>query len=151
MPSPRRLLLALLPLPAATVPAAARTCDEDDLALIELLGGEWDEWADPGAAELLDEAWLFELAAAAGCEWEATPGGAAEALERLRFRDAPAPGDLGAADPWARFRPWWRALLPRIELRWWSRIEDEAIGERTVQGRPAAFELWLLWSFAGGP
>jgi len=151
VPSRFRWLLALLPLPAVAVPAAARTCDEDDLALIEMIGGEWDGWVDPGAAELLDEAWLAELAAAAGCAWEATPGGPAEALERLRFRDALAPGEFGDADPWARFRPWWRALLPRVELRWWSRIEDDTIGDRTVQGRPAAFELWLLWSLAGGP
>lgn len=151
MPPPFRWLLALLPLPAAAIPAAARTCDEDDLALIEMLGGEWEEWAGAGAADRLDEAWLAELAMAAGCEWEATPGGAAEALERLRFRDAPTPGEPGAVGPGARFRPWWRVLLPRVELRWWSRIEDDTIGDRAVQGRPAGFEVWLLWSFAGGP
>lgn len=151
MPPRFRLLLVLLSLPAATPPARGRTCDEEDLALIELLGTEWEGWADPGAADLLDEAWLAELAAAAGCDWEASPGGLAESFERLRFRDAPSPAEDGAADPWARFRPWWRVFLPRVELRWWSGIEDRTVGGRTVQGRPETFELWLLWSLAGGP
>lgn len=152
MPSSSRLLSAALPfLVAWAGSASARPCDEDDLELIELLGGEWDGWADPGAAELLDEAWLAELAAAAGCEWEWTPGGAGEALDRLRFRDAPPPADRNAADPWARFRPWWRALLPRLELRWWSGAERSAGDGPGTERRPETFELWLLWSFAGGP
>jgi hypothetical protein len=115
------------------------------------VGGEWDGWADPGAAELLDEAWLAELAASAGCEWELTPGGAGEALERLRFRDAALAAEAAAAaDPWARLQPWWRVFLPRLELRWWSGAERSLAGDLPAERRPETFELWLLWSFAGG-
>jgi hypothetical protein len=150
VPPLARLLLVVLPVLAAGPPAAARPCDEDDLELLELLGGEWDGWADPGAAELLDEAWLAQLAAAAGCELEGTVGGPAEALERLRFREAATALELETADPWDRVRPWWRALLPRVELRWWSGAERSVSDGLSDERRPETFELWLLWSFAGG-
>ena len=151
MSSACRVLLVALSLLTVGRPATARPCAADDLELIELLGGEWAGWADPGAAELLDEAWLAELAAAAGCEWALEPGGPGAELERLRFREASPAADPDDARPWAGLQPWWRPLLPRLELRWWSGAERSRTGELPVERQPETFELWLLWSFAGGP
>jgi hypothetical protein len=133
------LLLTLLGLPR---PGRARPCGEADVEVIEALGAEW---AGRMGDEALDDRALEELADQAGCEWLAGPGGPAEELDRLRWREGLVAPATEEATP-DSFDPWWRILLPRVELRWAGAFADgTAAGSRSA-GWSGRLELWLLWS-----
>ena len=115
--------------------------------MIEALRAEWAGRMDD---EALDDRALEELADQAGCEWLAGPGGPAEELDRLRWREglAASATDDPTRDP---FDPWWRVLLPRVELRWAGTFTDGAAAGSRSAGWSGRLELWLLWSLVPLP
>jgi hypothetical protein len=151
----RRVGLVLLALHAAVPCAAvARPCGGDDLEVIEALWAQLTGSAAGGSswdAASLDDRAVEQLAEEAGCEWLAGPGGPAEELDRLRWREGTAWPAAEDADRGSSAARWWRMLLPRIELRWVGRIEDGALSAGSHDGWTGRFELWLLWSLGPAP
>jgi hypothetical protein len=140
-------LLLLLTLLVLQRPGRARPCGEEDVEVIETLGAEW---AARAGGEALDDRTLEELAAQAGCEWLAGPGGPAEELDRLRWREGLATPAVEDALRGPR-EPWWRVFLPRVELRWVGAFAAGATSASRSAGWSGRLELWLLWSLAPWP
>jgi hypothetical protein len=140
-------LLLVLTLLAFHRPGRARPCGEEDVEVIEALGAEW---AGQAEGQTLDDRTLDELAAQAGCEWLAGPGGPAEELDRLRWREGPAV-DADGGPAGASFALWWRVFLPRVELRWVGVFAEGGVAESRSAGWSGRLELWLLWSLVPLP
>ena len=130
---------------SAGVRAAARPCNEEDLVVIEqvlaeVTGGTAGTWATDEAGP--DHEVLAAAAAEAGCEWFADAGGAAGALDELRWRDSWSATDADDGTT----APWWRIFLPRVELRWVGAFATWGRDEGTREGWLGRLELWLFWS-----
>ena len=134
--------LVLLTMGAVPGQSAARPCDLDDLdALAALLG----EWAGRDAADVPDAHVLRLLAVEAGCEWSLGDDDAELQFARLAGRvPEGAAAERGTA-PEAR-PPWWRSLLPRVELRWALWSMDGRAGPAVSYRRGSAIEVWFLWT-----
>jgi hypothetical protein len=132
----------VLTLGLAPVAAAARPCDTEDVetlaALLAELGGE-------DGTRAADDGVLWLLAAEAGCEW--LLDGDDPGLQLVRLAEGPPALDSPPGDAAVGARlPWWRGLLPRIELRWMLRTADclSLLGQQ--QRRGASLEIWFLWT-----
>ncbi len=135
-------------------PLPARPCDETDLEVIDVLLAELEVVRADGSADDStppDDDTLRALADEAGCEWLDGPGGPADELQRLRWReDAGGAAREGVAASWSD--TWWRLFLPRVELRWtMDGLSGTAFDGATGTGRQGRFELWLIWSLVPLP